>query len=83
MTLSCPSLRKRLLEKSKKSIEAHVEEERIRKAAREGLRSDWMVKRKCFRIETGEESDTVEVDLELKSKESSGHSGQLVTVEAL
>lgn len=68
MTLSCPSLRRRLSGKLRKLIECHVEEEGVRKAARGGARSNWMVKRKCSRTETGEESDTVQVDLELRGK---------------
>jgi len=41
MTLSCPSLRRRLLGKLKKLIEVHVEEEEVEEPA-----GDWMVKRK-------------------------------------
>lgn len=54
MMLSCPSLRRRLSGKWKKLIEmCMLKTKESIKPAYYGLRSDWMAKRKCFRIAPG------------------------------
>lgn len=71
MMLSCPSLRRRLSGKWKKLIEVCTLKRKEPISEHMGPKSDWMARRKCFRIDrwkSGEESESVKVDMELKSR---------------